>query len=115
MSAYILAHVDVKNWDAYREYMSHTPRVIAKFGGRFVARGGEMVTLEGPEETLRVVLVEFPTLDSARNFYNSPDYKAVKKLREGAGGAKLVAIDGYPLEKWQESVAESEKLSLPES
>jgi uncharacterized protein (DUF1330 family) len=115
MSAYVVAHVDVKNWDAYREYMRHTPRVIAKFGGRFIARGGEMVTLEGPEETLRVVLVEFPTLDSAKNFYNSPDYKAVRKLREGGGSAKLVAIDGYPIEKWQESAAESEKLSLPES
>jgi uncharacterized protein (DUF1330 family) len=115
MPAYLLAHVDVQNWDAYREYMRHTPRVIAKFGGRFLARGGEMVTLEGPEETLRVVLVEFPTLDHAKNFYSSPDYKAVKKLREGAGSAKLVAIDGYPLDKWLESVAASGTLSLPES
>ena len=115
MSAYIVARVDVRNWDAYREYMRHTPRVIAKFGGRFIARGGEMVTLEGPEETLRVVLVEFPTLDSAKNFYNSPDYKAVKKLRQGAGSAKLVAIDGYPMEQWLESAAESDKLLLPES
>ena len=65
MSAYIVAHVDVKNWVAYREYMRHTPRVIHQFGGRFIARGGEMVTLEGPEETLRIVLIEFPTLDHA--------------------------------------------------
>jgi len=39
VAAYIVAHVDVEDWDAYREYMRHTPRVIQKFGGRFIARG----------------------------------------------------------------------------
>jgi len=57
MTAYIVAHVDIQDWDAYREYMRHTPRIIEKFGGRFIARGGEPVTLEGPEETLRIVLI----------------------------------------------------------
>jgi uncharacterized protein (DUF1330 family) len=82
VAAYIVAHVDVEDWDAYREYMRHTPRVIQKFGGRFIARGGEMVTLEGPEETLRVVLIEFPYLEKAKAFYNSADYAQTKKLRE---------------------------------
>jgi uncharacterized protein (DUF1330 family) len=113
MAAYIVAHVDVKDWDAYREYMRHTPRVIQKFGGRFIARGGQMVTLEGPEETLRVVLIEFPSLEQAKAFYASPEYAQTKKLREGGGSAKFVAIDGYPLEKWEESTRESAKLSLP--
>jgi uncharacterized protein (DUF1330 family) len=113
MSAYIVAHVDVKNWDAYREYMRHTPRVIQQFGGRFIARGGEMVTLEGPEETLRIVLIEFPTLDHAKAFYNSEEYKNTKKLREGGGAAKFIAIDGYPIEAWETAARESATFSLP--
>ena len=113
MAAYIVAHVDVEDWDAYREYMRHTPRVIQKFGGRFIARGGEMVTLEGPEETLRIALIEFPSLEKAKAFYNSADYAQTKKLRERGGTAKFVAIDGYPIEKWHEATQESSKLALP--
>jgi len=113
MAAYIVAHVEVKDLDAYREYMRHTPRVIQKFGGRFIARGGEMVTLEGPEETLRVVLIEFPSMEQAKAFYKSTEYAQTKKLREGGGSAKFVAIAGYPVEKWEESARESAKLAIP--
>ena len=94
MSAYILARVSVRDWDQYREYMNVTPGVIEKFGGRFVVRGGEMVTLEGPEETRRVVLIEFPSLEKAKEFYNSKEYGEAKKLREGAATASLIALDG---------------------
>ncbi len=113
MAAYIVARVDVRDWEAYREYMRHTPRVIAKFGGRFVARGGEMVTLEGPEETLRLVLIEFPSLDQAKAYYASPEYARIKKIREGGGEAQFVAIDGYPAEEWEKAARESADLELP--
>lgn len=113
MSAYILAHVDIRDWDAYREYMQHTPRVIRQYGGRFIARGGEMVTLEGPEETLRIVLIEFPSMTDAKAFYNSPEYSETKRLREGAGSAKFVAIEGYPVERWEEAARESARLEPP--
>ena len=113
MAAYIVVHVDVKDWDAYREYARHTPRVIQKFGGRFIARGGEMITLEGPEETRRVVIIEFPSMDQAKAFYNSAEYTQTKKLREHGALANIVAVEGFPLEKWEESARESSQLSLP--
>lgn len=78
----------------YSEYMKLTPGVIAKFGGRFIARGGESVTLEGPEEANRVVLIEFPTLAAAKDFYRSEEYRETKVLREGAATAQFLAIDG---------------------
>lgn len=114
MSAYILARIDVRDRDAYREYTLHTPRVIKRFGGRFLIRGGEMTTLEGPQETLRVVLIEFPSLAQAKAFYASPEYARVKKLRDGAGSGTFVAIDGYPLESWESAARESDELTLPE-
>jgi uncharacterized protein (DUF1330 family) len=94
MSAYVIARIEITDWDRYREYVKATPAVIAKFGGRFIARGGETITLEGPAEKRRVVLIEFPSLDRARAFYDSPEYREVMKLREGAADASLVAIAG---------------------
>jgi uncharacterized protein (DUF1330 family) len=94
MPAYVIATVEVTDWDRYREYMKMTPGVIAKFGGRFIARGGEKVTLEGPEETRRVVLIEFPDLAAAKKFYASPEYAAAIRVREGAAQMQLLALEG---------------------
>ena len=94
MAAYMIARVSVTDWDKYNEYIKVTPGIIAKFGGRFIVRGGETVTLEGPEEKWRMVVVEFPDLEKAKEFYSSPEYTAAKKIREGAALAQFVVISG---------------------
>jgi uncharacterized protein (DUF1330 family) len=94
MSAYLLIRVAVTDWDRYREYMALTPAALAKYQGRFIARGGESVTLEGPEETRRLALVEFPSLELAKAFYASPEYQSAKALRDGACQAEFIALDG---------------------
>jgi len=94
--AYIIARVDVTDWDRYREYTKATPAAIAHFGGRFIVRGGEMLTLEGPEEMRRLVVIEFPSLERAKEFYYSEEYSQVKKLREGVATGQFIVIDGYP-------------------
>ena len=94
MAAYMIARINVTDWDRYGEYMQVTPGIIAKYGGRFIVRGGEMVTLEGPEEKWRIVVIEFSDLQSAKDFYNSADYSEARKIREGAALAQFVAIEG---------------------
>lgn len=94
MAAYLMARVEVTDRDRYKEYAKRTPDVISKFEGKFIARGGEIVTLEGSEETRRVVIIEFPSLEKAKEFFNSQEYQEVRKLREGAALAEIVAIDG---------------------
>jgi len=94
MPAYIIARVQVTDWARYREYTKLTPAAIEKFGGRFIVRGGEMVTLEGPEETGRIVVIEFPSLDQAKAFYHSEEYSRARKLREGAAQGQFLAIEG---------------------
>jgi len=94
MLAYVIARVKVTDWDKYDEYLEVTPGTIAQYGGRFIARGGEMATLEGPEETRRLVILEFPSLAKAKTWYNSKEYQNAKKLRAGAAKGSLVAIDG---------------------
>jgi uncharacterized protein (DUF1330 family) len=94
MPAYIIGRIQVTDKARYSEYTKVTPDIIAEFGGHFIARGGESVTLEGPEETSRLVIIEFPTLDDAKAFFQSEEYAEAKKLREGAAVAQFVAIDG---------------------
>ena len=94
MAAYMIARVNVTDWDKYNEYIKVTPDIIEKYEGRFIVRGGETITLEGPEEKWRIVVVEFPDLAKAKAFYHSPEYTDAKKIREGAALAQFVAVEG---------------------
>ena len=94
MSAYLIARVSVTDWDKYQQYMKVTPGIISKYGGKFIVRGGQTVTLEGPAEKWRIVVVEFPDLEKAKEFYYSQDYTDAKTLREGAALAQFVAVEG---------------------
>ncbi len=112
MPAYIVIRVAVKNPEAYREYTLHSPRIVAQYGGRFLVRGGESVTLEGPPSGDRIVVLEFPSLEQAQAFYHSPEYTKARALREGGGDASFIAIDGYPDAAWQDVLAASNQLSF---
>ena len=94
MAAYVIARVEVTDRQRYKEYLELTPATIAKYGGRFIARGAESVSLEGPQETRRVVILEFPSLEKAGRWYNSDEYQAAKKVRAGAAKAEFIVIDG---------------------
>jgi uncharacterized protein (DUF1330 family) len=96
MPAYIVARIEVTNRQQYSEYTKVTPAAIARYGGRFLARGGDTITLEGSPETRRVVILEFPTMERARAFYYSDEYQAAKRLRQGAATADFLAVDGCP-------------------
>ncbi len=97
MPAYLIARVQVTDWERYRRYTEATPAAIEKFGGRFIVRGGETITLEGPPEKGRVVVIEFPSLDQVKAFYKSEEYSRAKKLREGAATGQFLAVEGYAM------------------
>ena len=94
MSAYIIARIEVTDMEQYKKYIAASSVAVPKFGGKFIVRGGEKLTLEGPEEKRRVVVIEFPSLDKAREFYSSEEYASARKLRADAATASLVAVDG---------------------
>lgn len=94
MSAYLLAQINVTDMDQYKEYTKLTPAIVEKFGGKFVVRGGEKMTLEGPEETRRVVLLEFPDYETIQKFYDSEEYQAAIAVRSGAAEAQFIALNG---------------------
>ena len=94
MAGYLIARVTVTDPEKYQDYTAVTPGLIAKYGGRFIVRGGETVTLEGLEETGRVVVIEFDSLEQAKAFYESEEYQAAIKLRAGAATAQFIAVAG---------------------
>lgn len=91
--AYLLVQADVTNAERYAEYGKLSPGILAKYGGRYLARGGRTVTLEGPPARGRVVVAEFPSMEAAEAFYRSPEYTEARKLREGAGDAQFVLVE----------------------
>ncbi|MEN6318438.1 MAG: DUF1330 domain-containing protein [Syntrophaceae bacterium] len=94
MAAYVIVQVQVTDWDKFKKYLKETPSTIVQYGGRYVARGGEMAILEGEEQTKRVVLIEFPSLQKAKEWYYSDEYQQIKILRAGAAIGSLIAIEG---------------------
>lgn len=94
MPAYVIVEADVHDMDAYQAYLAASPGAIAAGGGRFIARGGETVTLEGEWHPRRVVVLEFESLEAAREWYASERYQAAKGLREGIADLKMIAVEG---------------------
>lgn len=96
MPAYLIAYIEVTDQERIKLYQAATPAAVAKFGGKFVSRGGAKVTVEGPEEKRRIVVIEFPDFKRAQEFWDSPDYRAAIELRRGAAVFNAVIVDGAP-------------------
>lgn len=94
MSAYVIARVQVSDPEQYAEYTKRTPAVIESFGGRFLARGGQTVTIEGPEAEGRIVVLQFDTLERAVACFRSAAYDEAKQYRLGAAEMQLIAVEG---------------------
>jgi len=92
--AYIIADVTVTDPAAMEEYRKQVPATLAKYGGRFVVRGGNHQTLEGDWKPNRLVIIEFPSLEQARRWYDCEEYREPKAMRLRAGRTNLVMVDG---------------------
>ena len=94
MSAYILASVHVTDPEKYKNYMALTPAAIDAAGGKFIVRGGNPEILEGDWSRDRVVIIEYPTREAAKAFYDSTLYAAARAEREGAAEFSMIVVDG---------------------
>jgi uncharacterized protein (DUF1330 family) len=91
---YWIARVDVSDPEAYKEYVAANAIAFAKFGGRFVVRGGRFEAVDG-EHRQRNVVIEFPTYEAALACWNSPEYQHAYKLRAKASVGDTVVVEGY--------------------
>jgi uncharacterized protein (DUF1330 family) len=92
MPAYVIATIDVTDPVRYEEYKRLAGIATAKYGGRFLARGGDLTVLEGSLDVNRVVVVEYADIETARRFYDSPEYRAAREARKDAAIFTMVAV-----------------------
>jgi uncharacterized protein (DUF1330 family) len=93
-SAYILANVDVRNPEQYEEYKRLSTIAMKVHGAEVCVRGGKVDVLEGDWNPGRMVLLKFPSVEQARKFYNSTEYGAARKAREGIAVMRMVLVEG---------------------
>jgi uncharacterized protein (DUF1330 family) len=94
MAAYIYANVEVTDPQAYEAYRAQVPALIAAHGGRYLVRGGACELLEGTATPQRQVILEFPDMAHLKAFYDSPEYKTLIAIRQGASRGHLYAVQG---------------------
>lgn len=91
---YMVVHLEVTDPQKFEEYRTQVPATIEQYGGKYLIRGGEMETLEGDPLPGRTVVLEFPSVEQARTWYNSPEYQAIVGLRLGASNGHAQIVEG---------------------
>ena len=94
MAGYVIADVDVTDPVAYEEYRKLSPATIAKYGGRFLVRGGAAEVVEGTWTPNRLVVLEFDSVERAREWYQSEEYGAAMKIRRRAAVTSVLLVEG---------------------
>lgn len=94
MPAYVIVEVSVHEPKEYEDYKKLTPATVAAFKGKFIVRGGSTTTLEGDWKPERMVVLEFPSVELANEWWNSDIYAQAKKIRQRTAKTKMIIIEG---------------------
>jgi uncharacterized protein (DUF1330 family) len=92
--AFVIANVTIEDPGRYEDYKRKVPETLAPYGGRFIARGGQIEVLEGDWRPGRLVLLEFPSAERARAWWNSPEYAEARALRQATSTGTLLILEG---------------------
>lgn len=95
MAAYLIVNIQVRDEAKYSAYREKGPAMIERFGGRYVVRGGELQPVEGDLGLTRLVIVEFPSIEVARRFYDSPEYAPLLRMRLESTRSDSVLVEGW--------------------
>ena len=91
---YVVGFVTIDDAAGYKEYAERDPAIVANHGGEYLARGGESAVLEGAIPGTRAVIIRFPSLEAAKNWYNSAEYSEIKPIRQAVASASIMCIEG---------------------
>jgi len=94
MNGYIIVQINVKNSENYKEYLQYVTPIASKYGGEYIVRAGNFEIMEGEWNHKRNVVIKFPSVEKAREFYNSDEYKPVRKIRIENSECNLIIIEG---------------------
>jgi len=96
MPVLLIADIDVRDPEKYRDYREANPAIVNQFGGRYLSLGGEVKVLEGDWHPRRTVLIEFPDMAALTAFYESEAYARIRPIRWSSADSRLVAIETLP-------------------
>ena len=95
--AYYVVEVNVRDLDRYKnDYAAHVAATLAPYGGRYLAAGGRTESIEGAPPASRVSLLEFPSVEKAEAWYNSPEYDKIKPVRHAVATTRSFIVEGRP-------------------
>ena len=95
MAAYVIAQVDINDPERYADYRKMVPTSLAAYGGKFIARGGNAEVLEGDKQLPeRLVIIEFASMERAKAWWASEEYRDAKALRQATSKGTLFLIEG---------------------
>ena len=94
MSAYAIFDVDIRDMTKYQEFMAGVKPALERAGAKYLSRGGAHRVHEGDWQPRRIVLLEFPSLEAFDSFYNGPEYRNLKSIRDRCSSARLVSVQG---------------------
>jgi uncharacterized protein (DUF1330 family) len=96
--AYVIAEIQVTNPEGYADYRALSTASLAQYGGTWLARGGQRTQFEGNDEqhneNWRTVVVEFPSMEQARTWYESPEYTHAREIRQAHSIGRLFIVEG---------------------
>jgi uncharacterized protein (DUF1330 family) len=95
MAAYLIANIEVHDPEGFARYGALVAPMVARFGGRYLVRGGNLETLEGQPGINRLVILEYPDMATLRAFYFSEEYKPLLAMREAATTSHVTLAEGY--------------------
>ena len=94
MTAYVISEVEPRDAALFVQYRALAGATIERYGGRYIVRGGAAELVEGGPQVKTLVIVEFPSMARAREWYGSPEYAEALKVRAGALERRLVFVEG---------------------
>ena len=94
MPGYLIAQLNVKNFEPYKNYIEKVTPLAKLFGGEYIVRSGKYKVVQGKWEYERNVIIKFPSYQNAVDFYESDDYKPIKKIRENNSYGNIILIEG---------------------
>ena len=94
MSAYVIVEIDIIDPVGYEEYKKLAGATVEKYGGKYIVRGGRAETLEGDWNPKRIVLLEFESMQRAKDWLNCEEYREPRKMRHRTAETKMIVVEG---------------------
>jgi uncharacterized protein (DUF1330 family) len=94
MAAYLVVELTITDPEGFARYRDMVPPTITAYGGRYIVRGGAITTLEGDWNPRRITILEFPSVEQAKAWWDSPEYAEAKALRQQTATTNLIAVEG---------------------